>query len=209
MMNRRERAHAGERGLTLVELMMVLAIGMLVMGLAIGGVPAMLKTSRADGGLAELASSLRGAREMSISNRRNVQVTFGANTISITRVEYCPSSCTAPTYGTFPGCTSTCTAKTTSMRTITLEGRTGFQLISGLPDTPDAFGNSGAIAIGSLTPVMFTTDGSFINSNGDVINASLFIAIPGDRLSARAVTIFGATGALHLWKWNGRAWVEA
>lgn len=209
MLISRQRTHASERGLTLVELMMVLAIGMLVMGLAIGGVPAMLKTSRADGGLAELAAALRNAREMSISNRRNVQITFGTNTIGITRVEYCPSTCTVSTYTSFPGCTSTCSAKTTSMRTITLEGRSGFQLVSGLPDTPDGFGNSSATTIGSLTPVMFTTDGSFINSNGDVINASLFISIPGDSLSARALTIFGPTGALHLWKWNGRAWVEA
>ena len=185
---------ASEGGLTLVELMMVLAIGMLVMGLAIGGVPAMLRTSRADGGLAELASAVRGARELSISNRRNMRLTFGANTITITRVEYCASPCTP---------------STTTMRTITLEGRAQFQLVSGLPDTPDGFGNASATNVGSYTPVMFTTDGSFIDSNGDVRNASLFVAIPGDLLSARAVTIFGATGAVHLWKWNGRAWVEA
>lgn len=185
---------ARERGLTLVELMVVLGIGMLVMGIAIGGVPAMLKVSRADGGLAELASAIRGARELSISNRRNMRLTFGANTITITRVEYCASPCTPAT---------------TTMRSITLEGRAQFQLVAGLPDTPDAFGNSSAVNIGSSTPVMFTTDGSFVDANGDVRNAALFIAIPGDGLSARAVTVFGATGALHLWKWNGRAWVEA
>ena len=188
---------------------MVLAIGMLVMGLAVGGVPAMLKTSRADGGLAELAAALRGARELSISNRRNVQVGFGTNTITITRVEYCPSTCTTSNYSTYPGCTATCAAKTTTVRTVTLDGRTEFRLVSGLPDTPDAFGNATATAVGSPTPVMFTTDGSFVNANGDVINGSVFIAIPGDSLSARAVTLFGATGALHLWKWNGRAWVES
>jgi prepilin-type N-terminal cleavage/methylation domain-containing protein len=185
---------SGDRGFTLIEMMLVLAIGMLVMGMAIGGVPSMLKTSRADGGLAELASAIRGARELSISNRRNVYLTFGTNTITITRIEYCASPCTAAT---------------TTLRTITLEGRAQFQLVSGLPDTPDAFGKTSATSIGTHTPVMFTTDGSFIDSNGDVINASLFISIPGDTLSARAVTIFGATGALHLWKWNGRAWVEA
>jgi len=56
---------------------------------------------------------------------------------------------------------------------------------------------------------MFTTDGSFINSNGDVLNGTIFIAIPADSISARAITIFGPTGAFHLWRWNGRAWVEA
>jgi Tfp pilus assembly protein FimT len=198
-----------QRGLTLVELIVVVALGMIIMGMALGGAAAMLKTSRADGGLAELASAVRGARELSISNRRNIQVTFGATSINITRVEFCSSACTVGTYATFTGCSSTCVGSTTLLRTISLEGRNEFRLTSGLPDTPDAFGNSTATAVGSNTPVMFTTDGSFINSNGDIINGSLFIGIPGDSLSARAITIFGPTGALHLWRWDGRAWVEA
>ena len=190
---RHEPACRRERGFTLVELMLVLAIGMLIMGMAIGGVPSMLKTSRADGGLADLVAALRAARELSIGSRRNMQVTFGTNTITITRVEYCATPCTPAT---------------TVLRTIALEGRSRFALVTGLPDTPDAFGDASATSVGSNTPVMFTTDGSFIDANGDVLNASLFIAIPGDALSARAITIFGPTGALHLWKWNGRAWVE-
>jgi hypothetical protein len=78
-----------------------------------------------------------------------------------------------------------------------------------LPDTPDGFGKATATAFGALTPPMFTTDGSLINSNGDVINGTVFIGVTGDPLSARAVTIFGATGAIRMWKWNGSAWVEA
>jgi type IV fimbrial biogenesis protein FimT len=201
-----------DRGFSLVELMIVIALGMIVMGLAIGGVPALLKTSRADGGQAELASAVRSAREQSISNRRNVQITFGTNSITVTRVEYCPSTCTtggSGTWSSYSGCSSTCTQNTTVTRTVYLEGRAEFRLGTGLPDTPDGFGNATATALGSNTPAMFTTDGSFINSNGDVLNGSLFIAVPGDSLSARALTIFGATGALHLWRWDGRVWVEA
>ena len=56
---------------------------------------------------------------------------------------------------------------------------------------------------------MFTSDGSFMNANGDVMNGTLFIGVRNDPLPARAITIFGASGAMRLWKWNGRAWVEA
>jgi len=186
-----------ERGFTLTEMMLVLAIGLIIGGLTLAGIPAMLKTSRADGGLAGLASALRGAREAAISNRRNVRVTFGTNTVIATRVEYCASPCSSG-------------PSTTTLKTSTLEGRAEFALLTSpaLPDTPDAFGNASAIALGTLVPAMFTTDGSFIDSNGDVLNGTIFMSIPGDRLSARAVTIFGPTGAMRLWRWDGRAWVE-
>jgi prepilin-type N-terminal cleavage/methylation domain-containing protein len=198
-----------ESGFTMVELMLAVAIGLIVMGMAMGGAQGLTKSVRADGGLALAASGLRGAREAAVGNRRNVQLTFGTNTITLTRVEYCPATCTTATASTFPGCTSTCTPQTTALRTVTLEGRAEFRLTTGLLDTPDGFGMASATAFGLLVPPMFTTDGSFINSNGDVLNGTLFIGVPQDTLSARAITIFGATGAMRLWRWDGRAWVEA
>jgi prepilin-type N-terminal cleavage/methylation domain-containing protein len=187
-----------ERGFTLVELMLAIAIGMVVVGMAMGGVPGMLKVARADGGLAQLAAGVRAARELSVSTRRNVRVTFGTNTVVATRVELC----TAP-----------CTPATTVMRTTTLEGRSEFMVTPGLTtDTGDHFMKGttpAALDLGTLVPAMFTTDGSFIDSNGDVLNATVIIGIPGDPLGARAITIFGPTGAIHLWRWDGRAWVEA
>jgi hypothetical protein len=58
-------------------------------------------------------------------------------------------------------------------------------------------------------PAMFTPDGSFVNSNGDVLNGTIFIGVPNETITLRAISIFGATGAMRLWKWDGRAWVEA
>lgn len=178
------------RGYTLIELMLTIALGVVVMGMAIGGIPSLLKTAKADGGLEIIATALRSAREMSVGYRRNVELSFvGTNGISLVRVEY-PSG------------------DLTTLRTTMFEGRVEYTLVSGVPDTPDAFGNSTAIGVGSNTPVMFTPDGSFCDSNGDYLNATIFIGVPGDSLSARAVTIFGATGAIHLWKWDGRQWIE-
>ena len=190
----RKWAISHERGFTITELMLAVAIGVIVVGMALGGVTGLIKNTRADGGLATAAAGIRAARELSVSSRRNVRITFGTNTIMNTRVEYCASPCTPAT---------------TLVRTTTLEGRAEFRLTTGVPDTPDGFGMASATAFGSLLPVMFTTDGSFVNSNGDVLNGTLFIGVPGDFLSARAITFFGPTGAMRLWKWNGRAWVEA
>ena len=174
------------------------------MGMAMGGVPGMIKQSRADGGLAIAASGLRAAREMAISSRRNVRVIFGTNTVINVRVEYRARSCT-PT--------------TTTVRTTTLEGRVVFREPSRItPDTGDAFGEdrdqrhqprrrdvyAGIVA---ACP-MFTTDGSFINSTGDVHERHHLSRVPNEVITTRAISIFGPTGAMRLWKWDGRAWVE-
>jgi prepilin-type N-terminal cleavage/methylation domain-containing protein len=184
------RSFGNSRGFTMVELMLAVAIGLVVMGLAIGGVPSMLKTAKADSGLDMVMAGLRAARELSTSDRRNVQLEFvGANTLKVNRVEY-PSG------------------SLTTMRTFVFEGRVEFLLDASLPDTPDKFGKASAKALGTHLPAMFTTDGSFVDSNGDALNGTLFLGIPGDPLSARAVTIFGPTGAMRQWRWNGREWVE-
>ena len=201
-----------ERGFSLTELMLVVLIGLIIVGMAIGGVPAMLRVSKADGSLAELASALRSARESAISNRRNVQLTFGTNTVTSVRMERCDATCTtgaSGTWKTLPKCTSTCSGSTTALRTVTLEGRAIFRLDDKLGDTPDKFGmDKSGLVLGSKLPAAFTTDGSLVDSDGDVLNASIFIGNDTDILSARAVTIFGPTGAMHLWRWDGRRWVE-
>ena len=72
-----------------------------------------------------------------------------------------------------------------------------------------AFGHTGAIAFGSTPTIRFTSDGSLIDSSGDVLNGTLLLGVPNDKhASARAVTIFGATGLIRSWKWNGTAWVN-
>ena len=49
---------------------------------------------------------------------------------------------------------------------------------------------------------------NFVDSNGDVVNGSIFFGVPGQPLTQRAVTIFGVTGLTHNWKWRGAQWVE-
>jgi prepilin-type N-terminal cleavage/methylation domain-containing protein len=200
-----KRRIAQEHGFTMTELMLAVAIGLIVVGMAMGGVPGMIKSSRADGGLAIAASGMRAAREMAISARRNVRVVFASNTITNVRVEYCTP-------------TATCTPTLTTVRTTTLEGRVIFRTPTGISLDPDGFGNTATDGInlggGTCTSAstaacpMFTTDGSFINSSGDVQNGTIFMGVLNDVITTRAISIFGPTGAMRLWKWDGRAWVE-
>jgi hypothetical protein len=57
-------------------------------------------------------------------------------------------------------------------------------------------------------PVMFTSDGSLVDNNGDVVNGTIFVGVPSQPQTARAVTVFGVTGLTRTWKWRGNKWME-
>jgi hypothetical protein len=92
--------------------------------------------------------------------------------------------------------------------TITFEGRIEYRLFSGVPDTPNLFGNATEVSIGAVQPVMFSSEGAFIDVVGNPVNATISLGIEGDPLSASAVTILGATATLERWRWNGASWTK-
>jgi hypothetical protein len=143
---------------------------------------------RGDGAMRILASQMTTARELAIAQRRYMRLSFTTpNTVQILREEV-------------PG------PSTTVVRTTLFEGGMQFGLVSGLPDTPDAFGNSSSTYFGTATNVKFSPDGTLVNQDGAGINGSVFIAIPSTPLSARAITVLGSTGRIRLYKWDGKQW---
>jgi hypothetical protein len=91
---------------------------------------------------------------------------------------------------------------------VQLENRMEFRKQPGVPDTPDGFGNAAAVAFGISPTRMFTSEGTFVDANGDVLNGTLFLSIAGEKNSARAITVFGTTGLLRVWRWDGQKWTE-
>ena len=185
-----------ERGMTLLEVMMVVAILGTVAAMAAMVSPSFIQHQKAEAGIAQAMDALRSAREVAISQRRNVLVNFvGNNVIQTVRVEVVGGGQTV-------------------LRTIQFENRMQFRIEAGVNplDTPDNFGDkvnpNNPIAFGAGAQRMFTSEGTFVNGAGDPINGTLFIAIPGQRTSQRAITVFGATALLRAWRWNGRDWQE-
>ena len=199
---RRQRLAAtrhDEAGFTLLEVLVVVALLGTLAAMAIMVSPAFLKSAKADAGIEQAMDTLRLARDTAISQRRNVRVVFvGLDAIQTTREDV--------------GANGVVTG-TTVLRTVQFENRMQFRVVSGAPNTPDAFSltgatTGGAIAFGTSTSRMFTSEGTFVNQAGDALNGTIFLAIQGDPLSARAITIFGPTALIRAWRWNGRDWVE-
>ncbi|MGC4085046.1 MAG: prepilin-type N-terminal cleavage/methylation domain-containing protein [Vicinamibacterales bacterium] len=184
----RARHESSSAGFSVIELLVVLAIMAVLAGMAGLQIVQAKATLQGDGAMRVVLSQMRTAREMAITERRYMEVLFiGTSAVRIVREEV-------------PGPT------TTTLMTVGIENDVEFRKVSGVPDTPDAFGNTTATYFGAATTIKFTPDGTLVDSNGNVINGSVFLAQPGAPLSARALTVLGSTGRIRAWRWDGRAW---
>ena len=199
-----------ERGFSLIELLVVMGLILLVLGFTIINMTGATKSARADAAMDAVVNTLRQAREAAISKRRNVEVQFnGTNQIQLSLL-------------TLPGEPAPNPIPPVYLND-NAPGGSIYMLFPGLPDTPMNFGNSQAINLqqpggGGAWTVMFTTSGAFVGTsqsaatlyqttNNDPVNASIFFGVNGQTITARAVTIFGATGRVRSYRWNG-TWQE-
>jgi prepilin-type N-terminal cleavage/methylation domain-containing protein len=186
-----------EKGFSLLESLLVVAVVGVMTGIAILGSAGPMQTYTANAAMDVISSQLRIARQISISQRRYVKVVVDpvAKTIS---------------YQTY----SLTFAPEGLLTTVPLPPRTGFILETGIPDTPMAFGNTSAILIGGVsggppsgmyfTPTGSFSDGTFYNA----VNGTIFIGVPNQPSSARAVTILGSTGRIRPYVWSSSHWTE-
>ena len=196
------------KGFTLIELIITVGIVSTIMIGASAVVPRLLKDSKADTSSSVVINALRLARDRAIGERRNMDVIFIApNELKIVREEIVYNAVTM-TWGS----SSTEPTNPTIMDVFLAENQK-FMYFTGMDDTPDRFGRTNApLAFGpasALTPtMMFTSEGTLVDSSGDPMNGTIFLGTGADRTSARAVTIFGITALVRGWKWDGVKWVE-
>lgn len=177
-----------ERGYSLIEMMFVLGLSGVLAAMAVFQINTTRPALKGDGAMRAILSQMRIARELAITERRYMRVTFTApNTIHIVREEV-------------PG------PAITVVSTTTLEGGVEYAVVTGVPDTPDAFGGGAAIDFGVVTNVKFTPDGTLVDQDGTSTNGSVFLAMPAFARSARAITVLGSTGRIRGYRWDGMNW---
>lgn len=196
-LTRRDVIRDHQAGFSLLEVTMVMAISLIILGMSIIKLQPLWQQVQANSALQQVKETLREGRELAISQRRTIVVKFtGGNTLSFYQV-------TEPAN----------TVSTTAFLTLPLPGQAQFMTYTGEADTPDGFGipSSGGIEFGgsSGTPtsgVEFQSDGTFTDGNGSPINGTVFLGLPNVKTSARAVTILGNTGRIKPYHYTGSAW---
>jgi type II secretory pathway pseudopilin PulG len=180
----------------------VVAIIIIITGMASVAFISVLPSMRANGAMQLMQSQLRQARETSIDQRRYVTVTFQGTNEMVT-TEY-----------SNPGVNN----NTTQLSDFLLPYGMIYTVFTGVPNTPDSFGNtSSAVNFCSTLPctITFQSDGtvllncSFSNGNctgGTYTNGTVFMGISGQTYTARAVTILATTGRIRAYQYTGTAW---
>lgn len=189
-----------EAGVSVVELLIVVAIMFVIAGIALVKSEPALQQNRAFSAALQLKTALRQGRETAISARRTVQVQFftglpcttGFACVQLTRLD---PPANIPTV----------------ILTLPLESSVQFMQFPGELDTPDGFGNAAPIFFGGVSggPLVmeFQSDGSFTDGNGNLINGTVFLGIANYPQSPTAITVLGGTGRAKAYKYRGGAWV--
>ncbi len=186
-MNTSEARHT--KGFSIIELLFVISVTFIVAGMAVLSMNSAIWSMKVNGSLNQLVGQMRTARDSAIAQRRNFQVVFVTpDQIQLRRQEL--------------------PAGFTDLPVVSLGGGAQFTVFSGVPDTPDGFGNATAINFGGSPTLTFLSDGTLVDSTGTALNGSIFIGIPGKPDTARAVTILGATGRVRGYHWTGSKWIE-
>ncbi|MEZ5283734.1 MAG: prepilin-type N-terminal cleavage/methylation domain-containing protein [Vicinamibacterales bacterium] len=182
-----------DRGFTLMELLVMTAIFAVLAGVGVGVTTTFVRMTRGESGAQQLDGFLKRHREMALARRRDIEIHFDAPN----RVR----SVQRPGLGD-------ASATPVDLETLVLEGGVEYHNFAEVPDTPNAFGNGAPVVLGGNEPVMFASEGMFVDVNGDPINATVLLGIGDDALSATAVTILGTTASVERWRWNGAAWTK-
>jgi prepilin-type N-terminal cleavage/methylation domain-containing protein len=202
-----------QRGVSLLELMIVIAIGLTIGCITFIALMPMYNRNHVDSAYDTTLMALRNTRQLAISQSHEYYVTFtqptsGGGSIL---VQYQP----AAVGGILPALQN--------VATYTLPQDITYKVMTGFPTSaPDGFG-TGVVAIdfgqslgaGSLAYVVFMPDGSSQDNLGNYNSGVIYLSRTADPTvyNSRAISVWGATGRIRGWRLyqksgGGSEWVQ-
>jgi type II secretory pathway pseudopilin PulG len=183
------RARRGEAGFSLIEILFICLLMGIVVGVAFLKIGNSVNATRQRGALATVKMHIANARELAISQQRNIRIEFNApDQIKVVRLNR-PSG-------------------ETVLTDARLEGGMTFSKLAGKPETPDPWGGDGAVAFGGATSIRFRSgDGALIDQTEALVNGRVFVAHNnGATETAGVISVFGPTGRIRSYRLVGTTW---
>ena len=198
-----------QRGMSLLEMMIVVALGLTIGGVTFMAMMPMFKRNHVDLAYDTTLMVLRNTRHLAITQSHQYYVNFnpaGFNPGTI-QVTYQP-----PAIGGGP------LPPVQQVSTYTLPQDISFAVMTGFPATsPDGFGTGikaidfgQGLGAGSLNYVSFMPDGSSRDSLGNYNSGIVYLSRTADPdpFNSRSVTVWGATGRTRGWRLYQQAGVN-
>jgi len=201
-----------EQGFSLLETLIVVSVILILSGITIFKSFGTMESYKANSAMDVVSGQLRVARQLAISQRRAVQVWFNLNAVP-QNIQY-QVQARPNVIGDTNG----------PMVTMPLPTSTQFVTEAGVPDTPMLFGTcsgSSPVCIGGVAggpaAMYFSSTGQFSADELGVTpyNGTIFLGIPNQTATARAVTILGSTGRVRPYYFIGppngtpqQVWIE-
>ena len=182
-----------QAGYSMIEMLVVVGLIALSASVAVIQYRPMKEMLDADVAISEAVGQLRYARELSLAQRRDVQIDFVApSTMQVVRING--------------------VGDTTLMAELDLPMGFTFAMpaAASSTDTPDGFGNASAIDFGldGVTPRTggtFLPDGTFVDEDESLLNGTIF-TMGGSATTGRAGTLSGASGRPRTYQWMVNVW---
>lgn len=217
---RAQRQPSSEKGFSILELVIVALLIFIVTGMAVIQLEPAWQQIQANAGLDQVKSTLRQAREMAISERRDIVVQFvnvAANTpcVPVGNILSCVMLTQMQVVAGVPPAPNTQVLAPAPFTVVPIEGNVTFLTFTNEPDTPDAFVGAAPVAPAGLyvngaagipaAGLMFQSDGTFTNGTNPV-NVTIFLGEKNIPTTARAITVLGNTGKVTGYQGTGLAW---
>jgi len=189
-MNSTDKRFGGDavKGFTLLEMITVVAIIFTIVAFAIISINGALPGQQANAGLNAAAQVFHQGRDSAIAERRSYQLlTTAPNQVGLERLEIGGGYTVLPVvtlpapavFGIDPSLTS---------------------LTAPDPNFPTC---SNGLCFGGTLTQTWLSDGTFVNSAGQPLNAAIYVYVPGADGTQRAFTVLGTTGRIRSYKWTG------
>jgi Tfp pilus assembly protein FimT len=206
--------NAGERGMSMVELAVVVGIMAIVMIVAIPQLAGARRNMRAAAGPMEIKAQLRYARQLAMGRQRAVTFQYKTDDHEINVIEHnldyaVPGGTTKAGTPVLNDASYPLTAGHTVPRTQSLltGGVTADDLAYGLPpgapSTPLDDTTTLTPAVNNQINITFQPDGSVIDASGSTRNVAMVFYHPSHpEGTTRAVTVLGASGRVKVWRYT-------